>query len=45
MSLVVPRAEAVGLRPDRPVRLSVPPESLLLFEADRPARPGRRIST
>ncbi|MEU2670119.1 ABC transporter ATP-binding protein [Streptomyces sp. NPDC007164] len=45
LSLVVPRAEAAGLSPDRPVRLSVPPESLLLFEADRPARPGRRIST
>ncbi|MFD4858330.1 ABC transporter ATP-binding protein [Streptomyces atratus] len=45
LSLVVPRADAAGLRPDRPVRLSVPPESLLLFEADRPARPGRRIST
>ncbi|MER8087178.1 ABC transporter ATP-binding protein [Streptomyces sp. NPDC058316] len=45
LSLVVPRADAVGLSPDRPVRLSVPPESLLLFEADRPARPGRRIST
>ncbi|MEU6012610.1 ABC transporter ATP-binding protein [Streptomyces sp. NPDC047515] len=45
LSLVVPRADAAGLSPDRPVRLSVPPESLLLFEADRPARPGRRIST
>ncbi|MFF2012232.1 ABC transporter ATP-binding protein [Streptomyces sp. NPDC058195] len=45
LSLVVPRAEAAGLVPDRPVRLSVRPESLLLFEADRPARPGRRIST
>ncbi|MCX4867104.1 ABC transporter ATP-binding protein [Streptomyces sp. NBC_00257] len=45
LSLVVPRAEAAGLSPDRPVRLFVPPESLLLFEADRPARPGRRIST
>ncbi|MFE6497438.1 ABC transporter ATP-binding protein [Streptomyces sp. NPDC057748] len=45
LSLVVPRAEAAGLSPDQPVRLSVPPESLLLFEADRPARPGRRIST
>ncbi|MFB7077513.1 ABC transporter ATP-binding protein [Streptomyces sp. NPDC056308] len=45
LSLVVPRADAAGLSPDRRVRLSVPPESLLLFEADRPARPGRRIST
>ncbi|MFF2960756.1 ABC transporter ATP-binding protein [Streptomyces sp. NPDC057963] len=45
LSLVVPRADAAGLSPDRPVRLRVPPESLLLFEADRPARPGRRIST
>ncbi|MFF8692616.1 ABC transporter ATP-binding protein [Streptomyces sp. NPDC015144] len=45
LSFVVPRAEAAGLSPDRPVRLSVRPESLLLFEADRPARPGRRIST
>ncbi|WP_329198665.1 ABC transporter ATP-binding protein [Streptomyces sp. NBC_01435] len=45
LSLVAPRAEAAGLRPDHPVRLSMRPESLLLFEADRPARPGRRIST
>ncbi|MER6102012.1 ABC transporter ATP-binding protein [Streptomyces sp. NPDC001832] len=45
LSLVVPRADAAGLSPDHPVRLSVPPESLLLFQADRPARPGRRIST
>ncbi|MER5358980.1 ABC transporter ATP-binding protein [Streptomyces sp. NPDC002785] len=45
LSLVVPRADAAGLSADHPVRLSVPPESLLLFEADRPARPGRRIST
>ncbi|MFI5747961.1 ABC transporter ATP-binding protein [Streptomyces sp. NPDC051644] len=45
LSLVVPRADAAGLSPDHPARLSVPPESLLLFEADRPARPGRRIST
>ncbi|MES9507233.1 ABC transporter ATP-binding protein [Streptomyces sp. NPDC000609] len=45
LSLVAPRAEAAGLRPDHPVRLSLRPESLLLFEADRPARPGRRIST
>ncbi|MFE7354267.1 ABC transporter ATP-binding protein [Streptomyces sp. NPDC057543] len=45
LSLVVPRADAAGLSPDHPVRLCVPPESLLLFEADRPARPGRRIST
>ncbi|MER6343038.1 ABC transporter ATP-binding protein [Streptomyces sp. NPDC001595] len=43
VSLVASRAEAAGLRPDDPVRLSVRPESLLLFEADRPGRPGRRI--
>jgi multiple sugar transport system ATP-binding protein len=40
---VVPRAAAAGLRPDDPVRLTVRPENLLLFEADRPERPGRRI--
>ncbi|MES9587610.1 ABC transporter ATP-binding protein [Streptomyces sp. NPDC094045] len=45
LSLVTPRTEAAGLGPDHPVRLSLRPESLLLFEADRPARPGRRIST
>lgn len=45
VSLVASRAEAAGLRPDDPVRLSVRPESLLLFEADRPGRPGRRIGT
>ncbi|MFD5100853.1 ABC transporter ATP-binding protein [Streptomyces albidochromogenes] len=47
LSLVVPRADAAGLRPDAPVRLSVRPESLLLFEADGaegPGRPGRRIT-
>lgn len=44
LSLVVPRAQAAGLRPDDPVRLTVRPESLLLFEADGPRRPGRRIS-
>ncbi|MBT2505242.1 ABC transporter ATP-binding protein [Streptomyces sp. ISL-98] len=44
LSLVVPRADAAGLRPDAPVRLSVRPESLLLFEADGPDRPGRRIT-
>jgi ABC-type sugar transport system ATPase subunit len=43
VSLVAPRGEAAGLRPDDPVRLSVRPENLLLFEADRPERPGRRI--
>ncbi|MGQ4383329.1 ABC transporter ATP-binding protein [Streptomyces sp. SAS_270] len=43
VSLVAPRADAAGLRPDDPVRLSVRPENLLLFEADRPERPGRRI--
>lgn len=45
VSLVAPRGEATGLRPDDPVRLSVRPENLLLFEADRPERPGRRIET
>ncbi|GHA88022.1 ABC transporter ATP-binding protein [Streptomyces chryseus] len=47
LSLVVPRADAAGLRPDAPVRLSVRPESLLLFEADDtegPGRPGRRVT-
>ncbi|MEV8433147.1 ABC transporter ATP-binding protein [Streptomyces chartreusis] len=43
LSLVAPRGEATALRPDDPVRLSVRPENLLLFEADRPERPGRRI--
>ncbi|MEU1194653.1 ABC transporter ATP-binding protein [Streptomyces sp. NPDC005813] len=43
VSLVVPRADATHLRPDDPVRLTVRPENLLLFEADRPERPGRRI--
>ncbi|WP_328871390.1 ABC transporter ATP-binding protein [Streptomyces sp. NBC_00287] len=44
VSLVAPRADAAGLRPDDPVRVTVRPENLLLFEADRPERPGRRIS-
>ncbi|MFE7274362.1 ABC transporter ATP-binding protein [Streptomyces sp. NPDC057623] len=43
VSLVAPRGDATGLRPDDPVRLTVRPENLLLFEADRPERPGRRI--
>ncbi|MFI8187478.1 ABC transporter ATP-binding protein [Streptomyces sp. NPDC085946] len=43
VSLVAPRADAARLRPDDPVGLSVRPENLLLFEADRPGRPGRRI--
>ncbi|MFF7975592.1 ATP-binding cassette domain-containing protein [Streptomyces sp. NPDC007905] len=43
LALVVPRSEAAGLRPDEPVRPAVRPESLLVFEADRPERPGRRI--
>jgi len=43
VSLVAPRAAAAGLRPDDPVRLTLRPENLLLFEADRPERPGRRI--
>ncbi|MEV5429198.1 ABC transporter ATP-binding protein [Streptomyces sp. NPDC052701] len=43
VSLVAPRADAARLRPDDPVRLVVRPENLLLFEADRPKRPGRRI--
>ncbi|MEU1850034.1 TOBE domain-containing protein [Streptomyces sp. NPDC019990] len=45
VSLVAPRADAARLRPDDPVRLTVRPENLLLFEADRPERPGRRIET
>ncbi|WP_369169392.1 ABC transporter ATP-binding protein [Streptomyces sp. R28] len=45
VSLVAPRSDTTGLRPDDPVRLSVRPENLLLFEADRPERPGRRIET
>ncbi|MBT2527151.1 ABC transporter ATP-binding protein [Streptomyces sp. ISL-99] len=45
LSLVVPRADAAGLRPDTPVRLTVRPESLLLFAADdAEGRPGRRIT-
>lgn len=44
LSLVAPRAAAAPLRPDDPVRLSIRPENLLLFEADRPERPGRRIT-
>ncbi|MDT7842316.1 ABC transporter ATP-binding protein [Streptomyces justiciae] len=44
VSLVAPRADAAGLRPDDPVRVTVRPESLLLFEADRPQCPGRRIT-
>ncbi|MGW7255641.1 ABC transporter ATP-binding protein [Streptomyces sp. NPDC054834] len=43
VSLVAPRGDAARLRPDDPVRLTVRPENLLLFEADRPERPGRRI--
>ncbi|MFJ8074914.1 ABC transporter ATP-binding protein [Streptomyces sp. NPDC096176] len=43
VSLVVPRSEAVGLRPDDPVRPAARPENLLLFEADGPQGPGRRI--
>ncbi|MFJ7073321.1 ABC transporter ATP-binding protein [Streptomyces sp. NPDC098781] len=45
VSLVAPRGDAAGIRPDDPVRLAVRPENLLLFEADRPERPGRRIET
>ncbi|GAB2743801.1 ABC transporter ATP-binding protein [Streptomyces bullii] len=45
VSLVAPRADAARLRPDETVRLSLRPENLLLFEADRPERPGRRIET
>ncbi|WP_329339195.1 ABC transporter ATP-binding protein [Streptomyces sp. NBC_00663] len=44
VSLVAPRADVAGLRPDDPVRVTVRPESLLLFEADRPQCPGRRIT-
>ncbi|MCD9872331.1 hypothetical protein [Streptomyces guryensis] len=36
VSLVAPRADTSGLRPDDPVRLTVRPENLLLFEADGP---------
>ncbi|MEU3861189.1 ABC transporter ATP-binding protein [Streptomyces sp. NPDC028722] len=43
LSFVADRAEAAGLRPDDPVRPAVRPENLLVFEADRPQRPGRRI--
>ncbi|WP_225821332.1 ABC transporter ATP-binding protein [Streptomyces naphthomycinicus] len=43
LSLVADRAEVAGLRPDDPVRPAVRPENLLLFEADRPHGPGRRI--
>jgi multiple sugar transport system ATP-binding protein len=43
LSLVTDRGEAAGLRPDDPVRPAVRPENLLVFEADRPQRPGRRI--
>ncbi|MDO0927704.1 ABC transporter ATP-binding protein [Streptomyces sp. TG1A-8] len=43
LSLVTSRDEAAGLRPDDPVRPAVRPENLLLFEADRAGRPGRRI--
>jgi multiple sugar transport system ATP-binding protein len=43
VSLVAPRADTAGLGPDDPVRLTVRPENLLLFEADGPGRPGRRI--
>ncbi|MFB8351854.1 ABC transporter ATP-binding protein [Streptomyces niveus] len=44
LSLVAPRAAAAGLRTDDPVRLRADLENLLLFEADRPERPGRRIT-
>ncbi|MEU6066189.1 MULTISPECIES: ABC transporter ATP-binding protein [Streptomyces] len=43
LSLVAPRSAAAQLRPDDPVRLTVRPENLLLFEADGPTGPGRRI--
>ncbi|MFH8774876.1 ABC transporter ATP-binding protein [Streptomyces sp. NPDC017958] len=43
LSLVAPRSEGAGPRPDEPVRPAVRPENLLVFEADRPGRPGRRI--
>ncbi|MER8007415.1 ABC transporter ATP-binding protein [Streptomyces sp. NPDC094149] len=43
VSLVAPRGDTAGLRPDDPVRLTVRPENLLLFEADGPKGPGRRI--
>ncbi len=45
LSLVAPRADAAGLRPDAPVRLTVRPEGLLLFEADGAGgEPGRRVT-
>jgi len=45
VSLVAPRADTTGQRPDDPVRLTVRPENLLLFEADGPQGPGRLIGT
>lgn len=36
VSLVAPRADTSGPRPDDPVRPAVRPENLLLFEADGP---------
>ena len=39
------RADTTGLRSDDPVRAAVRPENLLLFEADGPQGPGRRIGT
>ncbi|AYN41345.1 ABC transporter ATP-binding protein [Streptomyces dangxiongensis] len=43
LSFVAARGDAAGLRPDDPVRPAVRPENLLVFEADRPQCPGRRI--
>jgi multiple sugar transport system ATP-binding protein len=40
LSLIVPREHADGLRPDDDVRLALPPDRLLLFEA---TEEGRRI--
>ncbi|NUQ98006.1 MAG: hypothetical protein HOY79_16125 [Streptomyces sp.] len=39
------RADTTGPRSDDPVRLTVRPENLLLFEADGPQGPGRLIGT
>lgn len=43
LSFVAAPGEAAGLRPDDPVRAAVRPADLLVFEADRPGCPGRRL--
>ena len=45
VSLIAPHADTTGPRPEDPVRPAVPPENLLLFEADGPPGPGRLIGT